>query len=441
MTRFFVLKTYLALNNILVKGNIPARCGKYYWVGCDIDPHKLSGIRDYSLQAASDGMPMPFPPVWNEKPIWEAKLAASESRPDFQRLDELIHTLENDFEASVNVFQRSLKIPTSGSGFLTPIPSWWDTIDRVIKTYLKLRVCDLVKYGWRIADWTYPQPKVPDVANEDVERLVTALKTKFHRAEVSRRQEEEKAYLDIRKNFYIPEAVNNFIISRDHDIKKCGYWPYVVNDKNIIYLPKYTPLRVLTAPEREDLKQACLQEILGYEGGYFGRRMIEALEEFVEFLELLTHPDNQVRTLSAQYKEIRVPSRSRRDMWDEMAEELSRLPFYTAYVKVLQLGSEQSGFIQKMRTVALPPLPQGTTEKLRVDLRRKFAVDRTHVRYCRERGAIEEEIRQRQERWRRPEGRKTAAQRPSNRASRPVSPPGFPDPQQGSEEPPPPTRS
>src|SRR5689334_13592767 len=78
-----ILKTYKALSDILVSEQIPTRCRKYYWVGCDRDPYTLWGLSEYSRQLITDGMPMALPYNWKGKPFWEATLAICESRPDF----------------------------------------------------------------------------------------------------------------------------------------------------------------------------------------------------------------------------------------------------------------------------------------------------------------------------------------------------------------------
>ena len=81
------------------------------------------------------------------------------------------------------------------------------------------------------------------------------------------------------------------------------------------------------------------------------------------------------------------------DMTDEMAQELANLPRFTAYAKVIQENKgEQTVWKGKIKTLPLPPWQESPEIESHV-------IESGH-NFCKERTQIEEEIRQRQERWR-----------------------------------------
>jgi hypothetical protein len=85
--------------------------------------------------------------------------------------------------------------------------------------------------------------------------------------------------------------------------------------------------------------------------------------------------------------------RTQQDLVNEMAQELSSLPQYTAYAKLI---AEQNGVQRvlkhKIQTFPLPPAVRSA--EIEASL-----LEKSHV-LCQERELIEEEIRERQERWR-----------------------------------------
>ena len=124
------------------------------------------------------------------------------------------------------------------------------------------------------------------------------------------------------------------------------------------------------------------------------------MEEFIEFLMLLRDPANHVRTPSAVYVEKPVNPRQVADMTNEMAQEIGRLPRYTAYVKVIaERGGQQLVESHKMQTIAPPEVAQGYLIEQNAQMEHAI-ISRTQDLYCKEREAVEEELRKRQEKWR-----------------------------------------
>ena len=122
--------------------------------------------------------------------------------------------------------------------------------------------------------------------------------------------------------------------------------------------------------------------------------MQEALNAISEVCILLSQPENHIKVASGQYVEKQVHVRPVHDMTDEMAQELTNLPRFTAYAKIIE---EKDGE-QKVKTgkIQTYPLPK-TLETAEKDL--AMTIENGYVR-SKKRSEIEVEIRERQEKWR-----------------------------------------
>ena len=100
-----------------------------------------------------------------------------------------------------------------------------------------------------------------------------------------------------------------------------------------------------------------------------------------------------IKIQSVQYDEEPKREKTQAELIDEAALELGNLPRYAAYAKVIdESRGEQVVLKQKIKTLPLPPLHLSDIESR--------AIENGHS-LCKERVHIEEEIRQRQEKWRR----------------------------------------
>jgi hypothetical protein len=152
---------------------------------------------------------------------------------------------------------------------------------------------------------------------------------------------------------------------------------------------RYQKARVLTSAEREKLLTACRKE-LGDGGAHTA---LVALDEWVQFCQLLAQPENHVRGLTAQYVEREVNTYTTREMIEQMARELTRLQPRTAYVHLLQASGEEQVIRQaKIRTLPLDN-PHGLPLEAEIQ---QHSFDRVYRPY----EAIEAEISERQDRWR-----------------------------------------
>ena len=90
------------------------------------------------------------------------------------------------------------------------------------------------------------------------------------------------------------------------------------------------------------------------------------------------------------------------DMTNEAAHELSRLPKYTAFAKIIEEGEgRQEVSIRRMQTVPQPALGSDMTATLKMGIARTYSACKAReLGICRKRSEIEEEILQRRDRWR-----------------------------------------
>ena len=174
------------------------------------------------------------------------------------------------------------------------------------------------------------------------------------------------------------------------------------------YVPTHTeialhhlPPRVLSASEIDTIKKLCYKELCEGQPKYIDtNRMLRVISDLVEFCNLLIKSENHVKVQSGQYVEKLVHVRPVHDMTDEMAQELTNLPKFTAYAKVIQeQGGRQAVIKHKMQTLELPEsyLEEAEDIKYLPDL---ITLHIGFSKYYKERTQIEEEIRQRLEKWR-----------------------------------------
>ena len=157
---------------------------------------------------------------------------------------------------------------------------------------------------------------------------------------------------------------------------------------------------VLSESEIKALREACLKELYQTnQRDWDVKTTLEVIDEFVKFCILLMKPENHVKVQSGQYVEKQVNTRQYHDMNDEMAWELMKLPRFTAYAKVIQeQQGEQVIRIRKIKTLKLeePRLQGRELEEMKKQINENTKI----LGYIKPRVQIEDEIRQRQEKWR-----------------------------------------
>jgi hypothetical protein len=255
-------------------------------------------------------------------------------------------------------------------------PRWrepeWLNGEKHVKTYLMARACDSVKYGWAIADQTFPQPTLPGVSSVEMGVMVILL-VQLLQEHAAQKEAQREQCASKERATQIKKAFDQTF-----------HHPHLP-------VSAYLPSRVLSKQKREAVKRACLSELA--QGGD-ASSVLKVIDEFVQFCQRLSQPENHIKKPSGQYLETEVNSRTFADMALEMSWELAtQLPRYTAYAKLIQAHhGEQRVSGHKLKTLPLPPPTHGQ-ENARL-LARNNTLSEGLIKA---RDAIEEEIRQRQE--------------------------------------------
>jgi hypothetical protein len=159
------------------------------------------------------------------------------------------------------------------------------------------------------------------------------------------------------------------------------------------------PSRNISEDERQRILEWCLVD-LREEDRRSDINLLAIFDHLEEFCYLLRRPENHIKIASGQYVEKPVHVRQVHDMTDEMAQELSNLPRFNAYAKIIEeKNGEQTVWKGKMQT--LPPLP-GASRYTESD------IQKISYTFCLERTEIEAEIRERQDKWRKAQTAKTS---------------------------------
>jgi hypothetical protein len=170
-------------------------------------------------------------------------------------------------------------------------------------------------------------------------------------------------------------------------------------------------------------QQTTEEEVTAIENGLsINRNQLAIIQAFFILLFLLVPclKEKPIKIPRGHYDETLKVERTQQDLINEMAIELGRLPRFNAYYKIIEEREGRQRVLSgEMQTL---PLPKETFTGDLIGYTKDNGYN-----FCKERDAIEAEIYERQERWRRVE---TPPQ---------DKPPDTP-PREPQEEPPPPTR-
>ena len=241
--------------------------------------------------------------------------------------------------------------------------AWWDKLEKLGKTYLIIRACDLFRFGQTIADMTFPQPAIPGVASiqvaDVVSRLVGLLKEDAKRNEVDYWQRwwaarSREMREDLTKDIRIVQDIKWPALEKERRER------HVNTRHGRVMMPDYLLPQVLRADERKELLQICHFDIMRDEeggGDPWGISALDIVEDIVRFCYLLSLPENLITVPGGRYVKKKKNVRAVRDMIDEMMEELTELPRYTAYAKVIE---ERSGaqIVRKRKIGTMKPPPK-----------------------------------------------------------------------------------
>jgi hypothetical protein len=296
----------------------------------------------------------------------------------------------------------------------------WYRCDEITRTYLIARACDWVTYGDLVADRTFPQPTLPGIPPQEVSAAVAVLIDLLLQALAQESANRERAYAQ-----RVDELVQVCLWKRDGLLHLEVYQAEGrVHMRQTV--ERSLPARVLTTDERKRLTDACSTELA------HANRVLETLNDFVTFCQLLRQPENHVRTATQVYVEREVNTYTTAEMTNQMVQELINLYPHSAYVK-----STWKGKIQTLDVSVEPGalLTAGRGEL--VDARRIARQDAERLGILRRRIVIEEEIRERQSNW---QGRGGDDQPPPTSTSD-TNPLSLPTGRTQNDEEPPPTSS
>jgi hypothetical protein len=222
----------------------------------------------------------------------------------------------------------------------------------------------------------------------------------------------------------LPLHIGSYLESKKRNMWFLRLAPHVVINNKRIFLPDHLPPRVLSAPEREEVRLACLT-YLQANGG------VKIVEDIVKFCDLIVHPENHVKVPSTQYIERQVNTYTTAEMRGQMAQELINLHPHSAYMK-----STWKGKIQTLDVDAVPGAYLSEARRDLVDVRMIARNNALQLDILKPRRVIEEEIRERQDNWRKRRGNEP----PPPTSTGGNTPPSLPSGRAGSDrEPPPPT--
>lgn len=128
--------------------------------------------------------------------------------------------------------------------------------------------------------------------------------------------------------------------------------------------------------------------------------LVTSVDMLVELCQLLAKPENHVKVKVFQYVERQTPTRTIADMVNEMAKELSDLPRFRAYAKILKIGGQigEIELTQKAQIQTLPMTELSELDNILNGWQLKLKAYERGKAYCRERKIIEAEIAERH-RW------------------------------------------
>jgi hypothetical protein len=204
--------------------------------------------------------------------------------------------------------------------------------DKLVINYLQCRACDIVRYGQKVADLTFPQPTLPGVTSK---RIADAVNWMVSLLQKLTDPDGEKEYIELL-------AYYEYQLRKNSDEKF---------SKQIIPMPDIHR-NELTYNEIEALKAACLKELR--QGGWNPQPTLDVIRDFVEFCDLLMQPENHINRLPMQYVKKQANTRQVVDMENEMAQELMKLKPGTAYARLIRNeGGEYEVVTRKIKTQPL----------------------------------------------------------------------------------------
>jgi hypothetical protein len=357
------------LNILLAPQSLEADCRKYYW--CGMSPGDTFSWSDLNPWQKRHLRFDPYDPTLhcNSKEMSDNSLLVRNTylpgrfkellggREDVQFLNKLM-----EGEARSRSLYWLVERHTGGSTW----PNW------LVIYYLQCRACDLANFGQDIADLTFPEPTLKGATAGEVSDTVSWMAGLLQER---MRKEEQQEDAQVRDK-----------LEKAQQLRSAQRPPRVLVPK----LPDHLSSRVLSGYEIEAVKKACL-------AGLSGSSVLNVITDVVQFCDLLARPENHVKVPSSQYSETQVNLYTTQEMTNQMAQELMNLPPRSAWAKVVSSAAgRESVWRGKIQTLA-PAFPSD----LVIDAGSLALTNALELGILKKRSVIDEEIRYRQEKWRR----------------------------------------
>jgi hypothetical protein len=146
------------------------------------------------------------------------------------------------------------------------------------------------------------------------------------------------------------------------------------------------PPRQLSPEEHKKMFDLTVKELLAT-----NKNIITMIDDLIDFCNLLSQPENHMKVATGNYVEKPYHVRQFHDMSDEMTQELTKLPRFQAYTKLIDESQKKQ--VVRTHRIETHPLPKITNTNMEAQ-----AITNGHT-LGKERDAIDEEIRTRQSRW------------------------------------------
>jgi hypothetical protein len=437
-----VLLTISKLAELLDSLNLESDCDKYYW-------WTLYGDNPYeAAERSKHSFTSDFPPktekILHRRQFSWGKIERKtyfypphEEACDYHTMIKVEHLfLKNTHSSFINCINQIIKrddfqclnheIEDTIIAWIRPVGEWenalqqayiWEDTEYLERIYLMARACDIFLYGQEVADLTFPQPSIAGATSELVTNIISSMVTTLQNLKRKKEKEDEDIWysrqivplLETKPKISLPTVYEKGI-------------PVYIEGQHI-ETPSYLPPRIISVNEKRDVINACYKELTEGPQSKWGRDVLTLIEEFFMFINLLIRPENHIKTLSSQYVEKPVNTRTYTDMEKEMAHELTKLDPRIAYANVLQEVGDVL-IVKNYKIEAAPPQIQSDTDVEISSEDRKtipeewlvtvegyegrpfikvmhYAILQGHLKHCMERGQIEEDLHQRRKNWRR----------------------------------------
>jgi hypothetical protein len=305
---FEVFQTLWQLSELVPKLKLSTDCAKYYWRGQQTysDPYKIPHNTRGGSGLKKEHQKLARFELFDGETQCSLSIKQLKGRKDIALLKGLLDGKRD----LLGRWSEGQTIESDGSiWFHTKVVAHWlDKSDEVTQTWLMARACDIYQFGHSTADWTFPQPTIPGQSVEEVSRVVDKMVAELRMKEEEEESKAQKEWMDL-----MNERKHRDVIKPDPD----KVTSVTIQDQRQT-LPGEIPIN--DVKDLEEVVKACRMALQESRGG----ELLAQVEEFVQFITLLSEKDNHIEVPTDQYIEVQIEQVSTREMLDRMAQELRK---------------------------------------------------------------------------------------------------------------------